>query len=421
MKSKKMMWGTIAILIVVGFVLTGIILREEHTELSEVAQNCEHAGMAISTSGASSFAIQSDNSLWAWGSNNHGQLGDSTTTNRQYPVRILEDVIVVSAGVIHTMAIKTDGSLWTWGSNEFGNLGDGTVTIYGDFHWDAQYNRFDREIIEDNNQRTPIKIMEDVVAVSVGWSHALAIRTDGSLWAWGSNSFGALGGDGITTDTHYPIRIMEDVTAVSAGWTHTMAIRTDGSLWAWGNNEFGQLGNGIIAPVSNPTPVRIMENVIAVSADKWHTMAIMSDGSLWAWGPVWEWGPVSELDPVLEWDSVSEWDPVWEWGIVDAINHPNPTIVMEDVACVSGSMAIAIKTDGSLATIDRYHPIRIKEDVVAISGSEGYTLTIRSDGSLWGFRDCIAITIRNIEDNIEVNYQHHPIRILDNVLLPIGE
>jgi alpha-tubulin suppressor-like RCC1 family protein len=173
-------------------------------------------------------------SLWAWGSNEFGQLGDGTEINKSAPVRIMSDVIAISAGDDHSLAIRGDGSLWAWGSNEFGQLGDGSTI----------------------SRTEPVRIMGDVTAISAGEAFSLAIRRDGSLWAWGWNGGEQLG-DGTTTDRITPVKIMDDVTAISAGYSHSLAIRRDGTLWAWGNNMVGQLGDRTRA--SGAMPVKIME------------------------------------------------------------------------------------------------------------------------------------------------------------------
>ena len=207
----------------------------------------------ISTGNRHTLSIRNDGSLWAWGCNTYGQLGNGTTVDSHIPIKIMEDVISVSAGNFHSMAISADGSLWAWGRNSYGEIGDGTVSVRG---------FLGRYIYEDNDHHLPIKIMSDVIAVSAGARHTMAIQSDGSLWAWGCNLHGALGDGTASVREHgrnfiedntrrLPIKVMDDVIAVSSGgWGHfgdgyTIAIRSDGSLWAWGDNSSGQLSNRI--------------------------------------------------------------------------------------------------------------------------------------------------------------------------------
>ena len=147
-----------------------------------------NAFSTISVGEYHTMAIKDDGSLWAWGYNYYGQLGDGTREDRRTPVKIMDGVAQVSAGHYHTMAIKSDGSLWAWGYNRLGQLGDGT--------------REDR--------RTPVKIMGGVAQVSTGNGHTAAIKSDGSLWAWGYNEYGRLG-DGTTEDRRTPVEIMDGV------------------------------------------------------------------------------------------------------------------------------------------------------------------------------------------------------------------
>ena len=332
-------------------------------------------------------AIKADGSLWTWGFSGNGQLGDGMGGNYDYkstPIKIMDNVVAVSAGYGHTAAIKSDGSLWTWGLNNHGQLGDGTT----------------------ENKYTPVKIMDNVIAVSAGGWHTAAIKSDGSLWTWGRNN-GQLG-DGTTEDKYTPVKIMDNVIAVSAAHSNTAAIKSDGSLWTWGSNWGGQLGDGTTE--DKYTPVKIMDNVAAVSAGDGHTAAIKSDGSLWTWR--------CNGDGQLG-DGTTE-------------NKYTPVKIMDNIAAVSAgnAHAAAIKSDGSLwawgsnyngqlgdgTTEYKTTPVKIMDNVAAVSAGDDYTATIKSDGSLWtwGLNNHGQLGDGTTDD------KSTPVKIMDGVQVPEG-
>jgi len=342
----------------------------------------------ISSGTANSFAIASDGSLWAWGSNHVGQLGDGTTTDRSAPVKIMEGVTDIDIGARHGLAIKNDGSLWSWGDNEFGQLGDGTIIT---------------------NRSTPVKIKDNVVAVSAGSFHSLAIRDDGSLWAWGMNIWGELG-DGTRDRRLMPVRILCDVIAVSAGGSFSFAIRSDGSLWAWGSNQHGQLGNGISGFGEYAlTPMKVMDGVTAVSAGFIHSLAIKNDRSLWAWGN----------------------NESGQLGDGSMTNSSTPVKIKDNIIAISaGSLhSLAIKNDDSLwewghhiseflginDSIDRSIPVKIMDDVAAVSGGHENSLALKNDRSLWGWG---ANWNGALGTNVPPNGISRPIELMDGIMLP---
>lgn len=325
----------------------------------------------VSAGNYHTMVILEDGSLWGWGENSCGQLGDGTTTNKSTPVKIMDNVIYVSTGSNHTVAIKDDGSLWTWGDNCYGQLGDGTTI----------------------NKSAPIKIMDNVIYVSAGDINTAVIKGDGSLWAWGQNGSGQLG-DGTTEDSCSPMRIMDDSVSVSTGF-HTMTIKRDGSLWAWGENSWGQLGDG--TQKNKFTPTKIIDNAVSVSTGFTHTFALKNDGSLWAWGAEFPSGAVagessgdsSYNSPILGDTAIS--------------GSGTPVRIMDNVVSVSTNFnhTMAIKTDGSLwawgynsygqlgdgTTTDKSTPTKIMENVVSISAGLRHTVAIKSDGSVWVWGD----------------------------------
>jgi alpha-tubulin suppressor-like RCC1 family protein len=233
----------------------------------------------VSHNGSSGAAIKTDGTLWLWGANFDGQLGDNTITNRSSPVQTVTGGTNwkdISCGGTDscTAAIKTDGTLWLWGSNYAGNLGDNTTTyrsspvqtIAGGTNW----------------KQVSVSIPQSFA------SYTTAIKTDGTLWLWGDNARGQLGDNTITSKSS-PVQTVAGGTnwkQVSAGETHTAAIKTDGTLWSWGYNVRGQLGdNSTVTPKSSPIQtVAGGTNWKQVSAGFLVTAAIKTDGTLWTWG-----------------------------------------------------------------------------------------------------------------------------------------
>ena len=173
------------------------------------------------------MATKADGSLWAWGYNIFGQLGDATYTNRDVPTAVGFDTDwgQIAAGWNHNIAIKTNGTLWAWGNNNAGQLGDGTNT--------------------NNNAPIQIGTATNWQSISGGEGHSVAVKTNSTLWAWGSNQFGQLG-DGTNNDINIPTQtgVAANWSIIDAGNYFTLGIKTDNTLWTWGNNDVGQLGDG---------------------------------------------------------------------------------------------------------------------------------------------------------------------------------
>ena len=217
-------------------------------------------------------AIKTDGTLWTWGRNAFGTLGINNTTNRSTPVTTFaggNNWKSVACGAFHTVAIKTDGSLWTWGNNGYGQLGANLGNV---------------------NIPTPITTFaggNTWKSVTCGKNHTAAIKTDGSLWTWGFGTSAQLGDNNIINRST-PVTTFaggNNWKSVGSGWTHTAAIKTDGSLWTWGVNSFGQLGTNDTA--NRTTPVTTFaggNNWKQVAGGNGNTAAIKTDGTLWTWG-----------------------------------------------------------------------------------------------------------------------------------------
>ena len=226
----------------------------------------------ISTNGQgkSSAAIISPGTLWAWGFNNLGQLGNNSTTTQSSPVQIgaLSTWTSVSCGY-YAMAIQTPGTLWAWGFNPYGNLGNNTTTNYS----------------------SPIQIgaLSTWTQVSAGTGYnTLAIQTPGSLWAWGYNNYGQLGTSN-TTNYSSPVQIgtLNTWSLFASGSSHSVAIQSNGTLWSWGNNSFGQLGlnTSTLTNVLSPVQVGALSTWTQVRGSNLnYTLALQSNGTLWGWG-----------------------------------------------------------------------------------------------------------------------------------------
>ena len=247
------------------------------TTLPETIAGC---WQSIATGLSHTVGIMSDGTLWAWGGNDFGQLGDGTRTARRTPVQIGTDNNwqSVSAGTLHTMAIKTNGTLWGWGINGNSRLGDGTTN--------------DRIFPAQVNAATNWK------SVCAGDTNTLAIKTDGTLWAWGYNGYAQFG-DGTMNNrsTPYQIGTATNWQSVDTGNLHTLAIKTNGTLWAWGTNTYGQVGDGTTAVRYSPVQIGTETNWKSIAAGANHSVALKTNGVLYTWGHN-QWGQLGDYTNV---------------------------------------------------------------------------------------------------------------------------
>jgi alpha-tubulin suppressor-like RCC1 family protein len=225
----------------------------------------------IATGYGHTIALKTNKSLWVWGDNGVGQLGLGDTNQRNSPTQsiiTIQDWSTIAAGYWHTVALKTNKTLWAWGSNEFGQLGLGNTT-------------------NKNSPTQSIMTTQDWSAIDAGSGYTIALKTNKTLWGWGLNTFGQLG-SGNTTSRNSPIQSImttQDWSAIAAGYWHTVALKTNKTLWVWGFNAFGQLGMGDVIQRNSPTQsIMTTQDWSAIAVGSGHTIALKTNKTLWAWG-----------------------------------------------------------------------------------------------------------------------------------------
>jgi alpha-tubulin suppressor-like RCC1 family protein len=313
--------------------------------------------------------------LWTWGNGGSGRLGNATVTNVSTPVTTLaggSSWKQVSAGTEHTAAIKTDGTLWTWGAGANGRLGNTVVT---------------------GNISTPVTTSAggtDWKQVSTRTEHIAAVKTDGTLWTWGSAVDGRLGNAVTLIARSTPVTTFSGGTnwkQVAAGDNHTAAIKTDGTLWTWGNASFGQLGNANLTERSTPvTTFAGGNNWKQVVAGNAYTAAVKTDGTLWAWGLNTS-GQLGNATILSRSTPVTTFAGGTDWKLLNAGDRHTA----------------AIKTDGTLWTWGYGGNGRLGNTIITgnrstpvttfsggtnwkqVSAGTTHTAAIKTDGTLWNW------------------------------------
>ncbi|MBL0159252.1 MAG: hypothetical protein IPP47_19400 [Bryobacterales bacterium] len=203
-----------------------------------------------------SLWLKPDGTVWAWGANTNGQLGDGTLTRRTAPVPVvgLTSIAAIAAGNNWSMALRTDGTVWSWGAGKYCGF----------------------PFLETVKVPTRLDALNGAVSIGAGSMHGMAVKRDGTVWWWGGNQFGA----------PWPQVLpgVADAAAVAGGWAHSALLRKDGTVWTWGFNEYGQLGDGSKAAKSLPILVPGLTGVVAIGAGEFHTVALQSNGTVWSWG-----------------------------------------------------------------------------------------------------------------------------------------
>lgn len=234
--------------------------------------------IAVAAGYGHSLALKGDGTVWAWGFNGSGQLGDGTTEARRAPIQVggVRGVVKIAAGNAHSVVLTGAGDVWAWGCNAGGQLGDGTTT----------------------DRSSPVRVAEVTGAtdVAAGRFHTLALASDGTVWAWGADQFGQLG-DGAPVPFWWQmaagpprqVRALTGITKIAAGARHSLALKNDGTLWAWGSNTAGELGDGQIRgddwPASSiPVEVSGLAEVAGIAGGDGRSLAVTRGGDVCAWG-----------------------------------------------------------------------------------------------------------------------------------------
>jgi alpha-tubulin suppressor-like RCC1 family protein len=399
---------------------------------------------AIAAGSSHSLAVKQDGTVWAWGSNFNGELGDGTTNSSSAPVEVkspdgsglLTGVVAVAAGNNHSLAVKQDGTVWAWGDNYYGELGTST----GNGTTPAQ-------VAGPNGQG----VLTGITAVAAGADHSLAVKQDGTVWAWGYNWACQLG-DGTpgiygAPGSYTPVEVvgtdgqgfLTDVRAVAAGGFHSLAVKSDGAVWAWGSNDAGALGQGYAAISNVPLSVSSLPDTTAIAAGGDYSLALKKDGTVWAWGynyfgqlgngttglnygpgattPVQVLGPdgqgfLTDVQAVAaglyQSLALKSDGTVWAWGGLQTT--PAPVAGLTGVTAIAAGLyhSLAVKQDGTVWAWGRNYegqlgngtqggssstPVQVLgpngqgflTDVAAVAGGGYHSLALKKDGTVWAW------------------------------------
>jgi alpha-tubulin suppressor-like RCC1 family protein len=375
---------------------------------------------SFSAGGSHTIAISQSGSLWAFGLNNVGQLGDGTVVDKNSPVQIgtLNTWVSASCGPSYTIAMKSDGTMWSWGDNGNNNLGIGT----------------------SSNRSSPVQIgtLNTWVNISSGFGHVLALKNNGTLWAWGRGVSGQLG-DNTSVGKISPIQVGTDTnwSKISGGADQSFAIRTTGTLWSWGDNSVGTVGDNTSVTRSSPVQIGTRNdwtNIPTGNKATGNGFAVRSDGTMWSWGyglfhQLGLYHPGSEIarvDTQLKFTNISAGGShsmavaangtLWGWGGLNSsgqLGTNNTTTTTSSPVQIgtlnnwsqlfaSWSGTMAIKTDGTLwgwgrnttfgqlgdnTVVTRSSPVQIGtlNNWSTLAVGNTHTLALKTDGTIWSW------------------------------------
>ena len=232
---------------------------------------------AIAASFNHVLAVKQDGTVWSWGGNGSGQLGDGTRNDRFSPGKVsgLSSIVSVACSSTNSLALDANGSVWSWGLNYGGAAGDGTEGVLNTN--DPNYYKL-----------IPVKVhdLDQVIAIASGSGTNHALRADGTVWSWGDGYDGKNGDGQPTLHQTLPVQVsgLTQVVAISVTNNHSLALKSDGTVWAWGLNNLGQLGTDAVTYSAVPIQVLGVSNIVTIAAGSYHSVAMRGDGFAFGWG-----------------------------------------------------------------------------------------------------------------------------------------
>ncbi len=250
---------------------------------------------AVAAGRYASYAVESDGTVWAWGGNSNGQLGqdNGVLPNSPTPVQVpgLSGIITIAAGQSHVLALESGGNVWAWGADSNGELGDNNTL-----------DEFTPAKVKTNNPDAMDPPLANIIAIGAGNAHSLAVDNSGNVWAWGQDNQSQLG-DRQTSDESLPVKVqtqpnpdntyLGNIVSVAGGQGHSMALDSSGNVWTWGSNfnspslnyKTGQLGYNTDTNTSSfAQQVTGVSSIIQISAGRFHSEALDDTGNVWTWG-----------------------------------------------------------------------------------------------------------------------------------------
>jgi len=325
------------------------------------------AAPLLASGGFHSIALRPNDTVWTWGYNYAGQLGDGTTRNRTTPVVVpgLSGVIAAAAGYGHSIALKADGTVWTWGDNRDGQLGLG----------------------DTRDRRTPTQVpgLTDVIAVEACDFNTIALKSDGTVWAWG-----VIYADIYAETSNIPVQLeISDVTAIAAKNSDTLALKSDGTVWAWGYYASDSYRRFYDITIDRETPVQIanLTDVTAIATGGYHNFAWKSDGTVWGWGSN-SWGELGFDSETIECIMPVE-VPALSGAAAIAANSVSTFVLKPDgTVWVCGVSNFGARVgDGTLEYQSTPMQVPGLSGITAVAAGFAFAAALQADGTIWCWGD----------------------------------